>query len=256
MSIQTKGGKAVEDPRLGRVAPEDWKHVEKYPLRGLPTAERPSAVPVAMGVNWYRKFYAEHLIERVNKGRKEFWVPEGDLGPLEGGHAISAEPFHGKFRDALSWWLWHDQVSEGICVSECCVRVMAMLNRKRYQPRPIYDHAQTIDEWPGEGYSGTSVNAGLATLRTLGAVPAKKGERHFIGRGEIDRPFVVEEGIAANRWARDDADIFRTLGNENAEYVIWLNSWGKDYPRRVKVPRSVISRLHQEDGEMGIITDR
>ena len=251
-------GRSAEDERLGRYIPDDWKHVEKYPLRSSDIRQLANPTPVGIGVNWYDAFYASRLIERKGRfGKTEWWVREGDLGRIRGGHALVLEPFSGPHRDIVSWWEWHDQVSEGICVSEMAVRLMSLMNRIRYQPRPIYDHAQTIDYWPGENYDGTSADAGLATLRTLGAIPAKRGERHVIEKGVITRPFQEAHGISENRWVVDDDDLFRTLGAENSEYAVWLNSWGRPhYPHRVKVPRSVISRLRSEDGEFGIITDR
>lgn len=262
MSVTLKGGHTVEDSRLGRVPPVEWKHVDKYPMRAADIRALAMPLPICIGVNWYRNFYEDRLIERKNGTRTEWWVPEGDLGALLGGHALVLEPFTGKHRDAAThkdgndWWGWHDQVSEGICVSEACARLMAMLNRRRYQPRPIYDHAQTIDYWPGESYEGTSVDAGLATLRHLGAVPAKRGEQHFIGRGQVARPFQAAHGIVENRWATDESDVFRVLGDDSRQYAVWLNSWGRSYPHRVYVPRSVIERLRAEDGEFGIVVDR
>lgn len=254
-AVRLKGGNTAKDPKLGRVPPEDWRHVEKYPVAALSAQERPRGVPVGIGVNWYRNCYADRLVQKSVGGRTQWWMREDDLGALYGGHAVVLEAFDGP-KDIPGWYAWHDQVSEGICVSEMAVRMMAHLNRKRYQPRPVYDHAQTIDYWPGENYSGTSVDAGLATLRDLGAVPAKRGERHYIGRGEVTRPFQRSEGIAANRWARDDAEVFAALGSPDGEYAVLLNSWGRDgYPHRVRVPRSVIARWLAEDGEFGIVTD-
>jgi hypothetical protein len=257
-AITLRGGATTDDPRLGRVPPTDWTHVEKWPLRGQDIRSLANPTPVGIGINWYRAFYAEQLIQRRGTGGAvEWWVREGDLGPRVGGHAITLEPFTGPHRDVDSWWTWHDQVSEGICVSEMAVRVMALLNRRRYQPRPIYDYAQTIDAWAGEAYEGTSADAGLATLRTRGAIPATAGERHVIEKGVITRPFQPAHGISANRWAVNDADVFRTLGDENAQAAVWLNSWGRGgYPHRVWVPRSVLARLRKEDGEFGIVTDR
>jgi hypothetical protein len=257
---RVRGGGAVADPRLGRVRTPHDEHIEAYPLRALPLTEQPRNSPVGIGVNWYRNFYADRLIQRAGRfGRIEWWVREGDLGSILGGHAITLEAFPGEsaVRDRTSWWEWHDQVSEGICVSEMAVRLMAHNNRRMYQPRPLYDVAQQNDEWAGEAYDGTSVNAGLWVLLHHGAIPRWGGERHFIQKGEVTRPFSSAEGISAFRWALDDNEVFRVLGNQDAEYAVWLNSWGRaHYPHRVKVPRSVIARLHAEDGEMGIITDR
>jgi hypothetical protein len=252
-----KGGYDTEDPRLGRVPPAD-EHIRKYPLTALPETLWPTHQPVFIGVNWYQAFYANRLIQRKNaRGRLEWWVREGDLGRVVGGHAIVLEPVAGPHRDTTAWWEWHNQVSEGICVSEAAVRGMALLNRRRYQPRPLYDHAQTIDYWPGENYAGTSMDAGLATLRTRGAIPALRGERHEIRKGVIRRPFQMPEGISANRWALHIDEVMQVLGDPAAESATWLNSWGNvSYPQRVRVPRSVLERLHQEDGELGMVTDR
>lgn len=38
------------------------------------------------------------------------------------------------------------------------------------RPRPIYDLARTMDEWPGVDYDGTSVRAGMKALRSMGWV--------------------------------------------------------------------------------------
>jgi hypothetical protein len=260
-TTRLRGGRTTDDPRLGRVEPRDFRHVERYPLRALPTAERPTLVPVGIGVNWYEAFYPEKLIQRKNaRGQLEWWVREGDLGRMVGGHALVLEPFasaSATLRDNVEWWRWHNQVSEGICVSEMAVRLMALLNRKRYQPRPIYDWAQLHDYWAGEDYSGTSVDAGLACLRLNGAIPRKPREPHYIRKGEVTRDFVASEGISANRWATSIDEVFAVLGNPNAQSAAWLNSWGEDgYPWRVRVPRSVLARLHDENGEIGIVTDR
>jgi hypothetical protein len=45
-----------EDPRLGRFIPDDWGHVESYPLTALSPDERPTQTPVVIGVNWYVEF--------------------------------------------------------------------------------------------------------------------------------------------------------------------------------------------------------
>lgn len=256
---RVRGNEAVADPRLGRVEPKDFTHLEKYPMTMAAFGALAEPQPVGIGVNWYRAFYADQLIQRKNGRHTEWWVKEGDLGPLMGGHALALEPFSGPYRDTASgsWWYWHNQISEGICVSEMCARLAALYNRKRFQPRPLYDIAQTLDEWAGEDYSGTSVNAGLAVMRGYGMIPAKQGEQHHVTKGQVTRPFNLEYGIVENRWAMSDDEVFATLGDSNAEAAVWLNSWGqRDYPHRVHVPRSVISRLRAENGEFGIVTDR
>ena len=40
--------------RLGRLAPTDWEHVEKWPLQLAALPDRP--VPVVLGIDWYGRF--------------------------------------------------------------------------------------------------------------------------------------------------------------------------------------------------------
>lgn len=239
---------------LGRRPPTDWRHVEKYPLRALATPEQPTRVPVLMGVNWYANF--DHPAQ---DSRGRWWIGLGDFGRLRGGHATVLKPKG--LVDPISWWLWHNQISEGICVSEAVARCMALLNRRRYQPRPLYDWAQNNDEFsstPPE--EGTSVRAGLDCARTVGLIPAKRGERHFVTKAEaealVSRNPLSEHGIAANRWATTVEEVFAALGYEGASAVPMLNSWGQGYPHIVYLPDEAIDRLLREDGEFGIVVDR
>lgn len=232
---------------LGRVAPPDFDHVTKYPLTALDAA--PTKVPVIAGTNWYEAFDRP---ERDAQGH--YWVGRGDLGRTRGGHAYTLLPTG--VHDPEAWWAWHDQISEGICVSVAVARTMALLNRKRFQPRPLYDVAQTIDEWPTEDYSGTSVRAGLDVARTQGLVPARRREPMRVLKGEITRPPDPADGIAANRWITSMDDLEQVLGHPGRGYVIFTNSWGRDYPRRVRMSLEVVDRLWREDGEYGVVTDR
>lgn len=230
---------------LGRLEPTDWAHVDKYPLSAVP---QPRGVPVIIGVNWYDNF---DYPEQDSRGR--WWVGRGELGPVRGGHAVVLKPFY--VVDPVSWWLWHNQVSEGICVSEAVVRAMALLNRKRYQPRPVYDWAQRNDEWPGTDYEGTSVRAGLDCARTQGLVPALRREPHFTSMS-VGRSFNYQEGIAANRWATSVDEVLGVLDARGRDYVPLLNSWGRDYPHIVYMPAATLDRLRRENGEVGLVTDR
>lgn len=237
---------------LGRRVPTDWKHVEKYPLQALAAPEQPSKVPVVMGVNWYANFDRPEQDER---GR--WWIGrDPNLGHIRGGHAVTLKPRG--VDDPEGWWLWYNQVSEGICVSEAVARCMSLLNRKRYQPRPCYDWAQNNDEWQGAepDYSGTSVRAGLDYARTLGMVPAKRGEPHFVLKHQVNRVPLPEHGISANRWATSVDEVLHALGHPDRDYVDMLNSWGSGYPHVVRIPADTLDRLLREDGEFGIVTDR
>lgn len=66
-----------------------------------------------------------------------------------------------------------DQGTEGACVGfsiagELAARPVAIAGVNEQTAFTIYRAAQMIDEWPGEGYSGTSVLAGMKTATLSG----------------------------------------------------------------------------------------
>jgi hypothetical protein len=226
---------------LGRRTPTDWKHVERYPLRALPQAEQPTAVPVVLGINWYSNFDRP-----VKKGN--IWViGQGDLGTVRGGHAICGQPTG--IYDSLAWWDFYDQGNAESCVgfSEC--RMMTLLNRRRYDATWLYNEAQRTDEYadtPPEG--GTSVRAGLRILQTLGAM------REWDGKDTGVHP---EDGISAYRWATTWDEVRRAVNVPgNANSIPLLQSWGRYYPHVVHLVDEAGERVLYEEGEIGIPTDR
>lgn len=227
---------------LGRREPTDFVHIDRWPLRTLAVAERPTSVPMAIGVNWYAEF------DRPVKGRDGRWrvAQDGRLTRIRGGHCLCLAP--ADFQDPASWWTFYDQGAEGACVGFGCSRMMSLLNRYRYAGRWLYQQAQLVDEWadtPPE--EGTSVRAGLDILRKVG---------HRRVRGSRTGDPDPAHGIAANRWATDIDDVLATIGRPGADEIPWLNSWGRDYPHVVWVPTQVHARLLSEDGEYGAVTDR
>jgi hypothetical protein len=226
--------------RLGRRAPSDWRHVERFPLTAASLPDRPS--PVVLGINWYEAFEQP---EQRSDGR--WWIRETNLGGVLGGHAICVKP--GLLTDPLGWWDFYNQIG-GSCVGYSESRAMSLLNRTRYWGLWLYEEAQKIDEWPGEDYEGTSVRAGFEILRTV-------GHQRLIG-GYIQAPR-LQDGIAAYRWASSVDDVHQTIRMPLADSlgaVPLLNSWGKSYPRVVWLPDSVLDRLLGEYGEAGLVTDR
>lgn len=223
--------------------PGDWDHIIRYPIAALPTDERPTNVPVIIGVNWYPEF--DNPI-KCDDGRWRI-AADGQLSTPRGGHCVCLLP--AKVADLVSWWEFYDQGSEGACCGFGCARGMTLLNRKRYDARALYLTAQPIDEWddtpPGQG---TSVRATCEIMRTLGLRPM---------RGTRSLPVNPFEGISAYRWATTGDDWLKSLGRPNATEVPLLNSWGRDdYPHIVYAPVDVMERLRSEDGEFAIITDR
>lgn len=227
-------------PQFGRREPTDWKHVERYPLTAATTPDKP--MPVILGINWYEK------LDWPAPRDGRWWIDEGDLGRILGGHAICVKP--AVLTDPLEWWDFYDQGNEGACVGFSESRAKSLVDRTRYSGQWLYKEAQKIDEWPGEGYDGTSVRAGLEVLRT-------RGHRRLIG-GTL-QPERVGDGIAAYRWLRSVDEVHAVIKMPLADQlgaVPLLNSWGRYYPHIVWLPDSVLDRLLSEDGEAATFTDR
>lgn len=227
--------------RLGRKAPTDWEHVDRWALRSLDVPAKPT--PVVLGVNWYENF--DRPVPPSSRAGR-WYIGRGDLGLIRGGHAICAKPVG--LGDAAGWRAFYDQGAEGACVGYAESRMMSLLNRRRYDARWLYHRAQEVDEWPGIDYDGTSVRAGLDVLR-------KEGHRRVV-RG-VSGALDASEGIQTNRWATGVEDIVETLGlGPNAVAIPLKNSWGADYPATVWLPLEVLDRLLREDGEAAVVTDR
>lgn len=248
-----------EDQRLGRFIPDDWEHVEKYPLTALPEEQRPTRRPVVIGVNWYSEFddpepdteTGEHFIAKEGAG---------SLTQIRGGHCVCLEP--GGEPDPEEWWDFYDQGQEGACVGFGWSRCMSLLNQELYAARWLWDRSKESDQWPetnpGDD-NGTSVRAAGDVLSQAGHVDWAAGyadDDHTEREGY--RP-AGDNGITRFRWARSVDDVHRVLGNERADElgaVPMLNSWGRRYPHRTWMPDDILDRLMNEEGEVAIPVDR
>jgi hypothetical protein len=229
----------IESGSLGRRPPTDFTHVERYPLTAAPTLLKPT--PVVIGVNWYAAFDDP---QQDSSGR--YWIargyrPGGSLGRIRGGHCVCLKPKG--VNDSVRRQVFYDQGVQGSCVGFGISRMMTILNGgKLYLARWLWDKAKAQDEWaetnPGDD-EGTSVRAGLDVLRRRDQLAGSPGE-----------------GIAVNRWATSTQDALNALGYGAFDYVDVLNSWGRSWPLMVRMPATVLDRLRQEDGEIGIVTDR
>jgi hypothetical protein len=159
-----------EDPRLGRLIPDDWAHVETYPLTALPAEERPTRRPVVIGVNWYSEFDNPALDDETG----EYFVARGGAGSLtkiRGGHCVCLEP--GGEPDPEERWDFYDQGAEGACVGFGWSRCMSILNQELYAARWLWDRSKETDEWrdtnPGDN-NGTSCRAAGGVLSQSGHV--------------------------------------------------------------------------------------
>jgi hypothetical protein len=249
-----------DDPRLGRLVPDDWQHVERYPITALAEAQRPSRRPVVIGVNWYREMDDPSQDEASG----EYFIARGgakSLTAVRGGHCVCLEP--GGEPDQVAWQQFYDQGKEGACVGFGWSRCMTILNRgQRYAARWLWDRAKETDEWPetnpGDN-DGTSVRAAAEILVASGHVDWKDsyGEDDHLSRAKYDAD--RKDGLRVFRWATSVEDVHRVLGNPRADElgaVPILNSWGESYPHRVWLPDDVLDRLISEEGEIAVPTDR
>jgi hypothetical protein len=130
---------------------------------------------------------------------------------------------------------------------------MSLLNRERYDAPWLYLKARQNDEWPGEEDSGTSLRAGFGILLNRGHRRVYNG---------VSQPVALSKGISAYRWG-DVEDALRTLYNplatrhyEDIGGFPLVNSWGRGYPHYVWMTLEGMDRLLDEDGEIGVPTDR
>jgi hypothetical protein len=233
----------MADFPLGRRVPRSWDHYAKYPLSALSAGEiAATASPVTIGVNWYSNF------DQPVKKSTGWWVGEGDLGPIRGGHCLCLKSAH--YSDLMTWWTFYNQGAEGACVGFGSSRMMTMLNRRRYAARWLWNQAKVVDEWPDTNPgddNGTSVNAAMKILKAQGHVPSGKTDP------------LLEEGVSAYRWAGtvdEIRSVLRSPYHDKLQAVPMLNSWGRSYPHITWMPYTTLERLLREDGEAALITDR
>lgn len=249
-----KTGQTVDDPRLDRIPTGHTVHLDRYPLTADTAPAEPT--PIQIGVNWYSNF--DRPVSRRIRGRNFWVIGDGDLGQVRGGHATCLKP--PSLVDLLAWWIYYNQGQEGRCVEFSGLRLLSLLNRKRYDitSRWHYLTAQDRDYWPGRSpaYEGTSVDAFMQVAAREGVIPARRGGASisYEQAAQLAQP---DEGIAAYRWATSWQQVRQTL-----QLPDWmpgapmLNSWGRGYPRLVLLLDAAGERVLREDGEMAVVTDR
>lgn len=182
----------------------------------------------------------------------------------------------------------YNQGTEGACVGMgvaawCSAYDYALAAKgARYDALSIYNEAKKIDEYPGENYSGTSVDAGLQVARTIGAPrlgttkhlwiseyrwagtvedilnhvafigPVVIGmdwytnfdqpKAHSFGAGKRQNYFIGEGDLGTVRGGHCIALIGYYRNRAGTEWVMFQNSWGFDYPQ-VWMPVTTLQQL-------------
>jgi len=227
----------VVDRRLGWREPEQRDYEVKYAIDTF--GELPGPVPVVIGIKWHTNFDRP---EKDSDGT--WWVGRGDLGGVRGGHCVCLKP--PTVTDLPGAWGHYNQGAEGACVGFGVSRAATLFNKPElFNGFKLYYAAQKRDPWPGTNYSGTSVEAGLNTLRLDGAWPMRAG---------VTRGPQRQWGIRSFGWAKSGDEVLKALGSRE-EWVEFLNSWGAGYPNVVRMPVRVLDNLLKEGGEAGIPVD-
>lgn len=187
-----------------------------------------------------------------------------------------------------------DQGPDGACVGYACVNEALASPVRVKVPSyveacnlayDVYRTAQAIDEWPGENYEGTSVNAGAQVMRARGYIggwawaqtlddiraalctPARAGGGPVVfgspwydsmftpGRGsllQVDGWNVGGHAYLVVGWHPN-----RRIGSRRIETFTILNSWGPEWGRRgmAYIAAEDMERLFSQ-GEAAVFTDR
>lgn len=221
---------------LGWAPPQDRSHELRFSMSVMPTS---TPCPVVIGVNWYTAF------DRPTKDDQGYyWIGRSkDLGTVRGGHCVCLRP--PAIPDLVGAQIHWNQRSEGACVGFGVSRAASLYNRRLYDGFGLYHKAQTRDNWAGEDYVGTSVNAGLKTLRLDGAwLPGRNGSIP-----------IYADGCSSYIWASSATDVTKAL-QSSEPFVRILNSWGAAYPVDVRMPLETLERLFDEGAECGVPIDR
>jgi len=155
-----------------------------------------------------------------------------------------------------------DQGSEGACVGfawtgELLSEPEAPVEQPSFSyandlARSFYKQAQTVDQWSGENYEGTSVLAGAKTMKSLGFIgeyrwcfglqdirdaliaegPVVIGIPWYEGMYETAQNGLVElkgKPVGGHALLLTGYHPKKRFGKQSHEVFRWRNSWGSDY---------------------------
>lgn len=223
---------------MGWIAPKDRSHERRYSMDSFTIA---AATPVVIGCNWYDAFDAPE-----KRADGFWWIGiNQNWGSVRGGHAVCLRP--PALTDLVSAWDHYNQGEEGACSGFASARAASIYNRRLYDGFNQYYAARRNDQWIGENYEGSSINGALQGLRLEGAWRVRSGV-------PAATP-TLADGISRFVWA-NSVDQIRSALKTREQFVRVLNSWGRDYPREVRLPLYALERLISEGGEFGVPIDR
>ena len=194
------------------------------------------------------------------------------------GTATPQSPLTRRYWHAGGWW--GDQGATSQCVAYGWTHwledgpVTHRGDPPIVDPAMLYHSAQLVDEWPGEGYDGTSVRAGAKVLQDIGWIESYHWAfdvdtivETLLGLG----PVVIGTNWYESMFEPDSEGILRIEGPlagghctkldgvSKARGMVRLkNSWGRSWGVRGFgwLPFEALERLISEDGEACIAIER
>lgn len=171
-----------------------------------------------------------------------------------------------------------DQGREGACVGYAWAHELAASPRavpvSDADARQLYRYAQTVDEWPGEAYSGTSVLAGAKAVQVRGHMAEYRwafGLQDVVDTVGAYGPVVLGIPWTTGMYQpQPDGWVYPTgevVGghaimargvNLRGGYVLLHNSWGPGWGRNgtARIPFEALGELLTERGEACVPVQR
>lgn len=231
--------------RLGRIAPSDWKHVEKYPYEAV----APKTVAVVEKILKLPNYH-----DRYDQGDKMACVGCSSSWMMS--------ILNRKLYDAI--WLWENSkavdefpfthpgdnngtsVRAAMDVLRVVGHVPVIRNKER---KPVLSEGIHRNRWAVKvDQIRTAIANGIPV--TFGAnwyesfdTPEKRENRYWIGHNNLG---TVLGGHAVCIYAASD----------RLQAVGIVNSWGKFYPTLTWIPYKTVDLLLKEYAEAALVTDR
>jgi len=155
-----------------------------------------------------------------------------------------------------------------------------VVNRPRFTPQDLYRWAQEDDEWPGDGYEGTSTLGLLKALEKRGYIdqyvwahdaetvvawilakgPVLLGTTWYMGMSNPDKNDFLEvsgRDVGGHEWRAIGADRDKRCPDGSRGAVRMVNSWGYKWSDngRAWVSFTDLDRLIKENGEAVTATE-